>query len=167
MSATDTPIEKFPPVAVPVPATAEVQVLFVYSLTVDPASAEPLIAGELLFAGPAGVLERPVGAAGAVESSTYVAEDDEQADVLPDASLALAKNVVDVSSATETAMPGEANVAALPEPAMADVQVLFVYSLTVEPASADPMIFGELLLAGEAGDVDVTFGALGAVESST
>jgi hypothetical protein len=68
---------------------------------------------------------------------------------------------------TETARPGEANAAAVPVAATALVQVAFVYSLTVEPASASPMIFGALLLAGETGLVAVKVGAAGAIESST
>ena len=72
-----------------------------------------------------------------------------------------------VSSATETVRPGEAKAAAVPLPASALVQAEFVYSLTVEPASALPMIFGALLFAGEAGLVELTVGAAGAFESST
>jgi hypothetical protein len=37
--------------------------------------------------------------------------------------------------------------------------------LTVDPASAVPITLGELKLAGEAGNVDVTTGASGASES--
>ena len=62
---------------------------------------------------------------------------------------------------------GEANAAALPVAATALVQVEFVYSFTVEPASAWPTIFGELLFAGEAGLVAVSAGCAGGVESST
>ena len=39
--------------------------------------------------------------------------------------------------------------------------------LTVEPASAVPISFGEFDLAGEFGDVAVMLGAFGEVESST
>ena len=39
--------------------------------------------------------------------------------------------------------------------------------MTVEPNSAVPRIFGELLLAGEDGEVESELGALGALESST
>ena len=70
-------------------------------------------------------------------------------------------------SVTETVSPGEANAAAVPVTATALVHVEFVYSFTVEPASALPMIFGALLFAGEAGLVELTVGATGAVESST
>jgi hypothetical protein len=56
--------------ALPEAATEPEQSLVVYSLTVEPASAVPEIAGELSFAGPAGVEARLLGSAGAVESST-------------------------------------------------------------------------------------------------
>jgi hypothetical protein len=39
--------------------------------------------------------------------------------------------------------------------------------LTVEPASAVPLTFGELLFAGEAGETESEEGVAGAVESST
>jgi hypothetical protein len=39
-------------------------------LTVEPASAVPVTFGLLSFAGEAGVVARPLGAAGALESST-------------------------------------------------------------------------------------------------
>ena len=70
-------------------------------------------------------------------------------------------------SATETVRPGEAKAAAVPLPATALVQLAFVYRVTVEPPSALPMIFGELLFAGEAGLVELTVGGAGGVESST
>ena len=72
-----------------------------------------------------------------------------------------------MSSATETVKPGEAKAAAVPVAATELVHAEFVYSFTVEPASALPMIFGELLFAGEAGLVELTVGAAGASESST
>ena len=56
--------------AVPVAATALVQVELVYSFTVEPPSAPPMTLGELLFAGDAGLVLVTVGAAGAAESST-------------------------------------------------------------------------------------------------
>ena len=87
----------------------------------EPASAVPLIAGELLFAGPAGVAASDVGSAGAVESSTYVTEEVEQPETLPAASVAVALKVVDVSSETETVRPGEEKVAAVPVAAGAPV----------------------------------------------
>jgi hypothetical protein len=67
----------------------------------------------LSFAGEAGVVPRPPGAFGLVESSTYVAEELEQPDTLPALSVEVALNVVVESSATPTAIP-VANVA--PEP---------------------------------------------------
>src|SRR5215471_8945941 len=62
-------------------------------------------------------------------------------------------------------MPGEANWAALPVATGEPVQLEFVYSLTVEPASADPSTLGELLLAGDDGVVPVSVGAGGGVVS--
>jgi hypothetical protein len=89
-------------------------------LTVDPASAVPEIAGELLLAGPAGVAVRPEGFAGAVESSTYVTPA-EQPLTLPAASVAVALNVVDESSETAAVIP-VANAAAVPVAVGAPVQ---------------------------------------------
>jgi hypothetical protein len=89
-------------------------------LTVDPASAVPLIAGELSLAGPAGVAASEDGSAGAVESSTYVTDELEQADALPAGSVAVALKVVDESSATTTMIP-VANTAAVPVAAGAPV----------------------------------------------
>ena len=66
-------------------------------MIVAPASAAPVIFGALLLAGEAGDGSRPLGALGGVESSTY-ATPDEQADVLPAASVAVTWNVVDESS---------------------------------------------------------------------
>jgi len=91
----------------------------------------------------------------------------EQAETLPAASVAVARKLVLVLSATDTLSPGDANVAAPPVAATALVQVEFVYRVTVEPTSALPMTLGELLFAGEAGLVELTVGAAGAVESST
>ena len=70
LSATATlrPEAKAP--AVPLAATALVQVALVYSLTVEPASAVPLTLGALLLAGEAGETASEPGALGAVESST-------------------------------------------------------------------------------------------------
>ncbi len=90
----------------------------------------------------------------------------EQAEMFPAGSVAVAKKVVVELSATVTARPGEEKVAAEPVAATAEVQVEFVKSLTVEPASAVPSIKGVLLFAGEAGFVDVNVGPAGAVESS-
>jgi hypothetical protein len=82
-------------------------------LTVDPDSAAPLIFGLLSFAGDAGVDERPLGAAGAVESSTYVTPA-EQVDALPATSVAVAYQVELVSSVTARVRPGDENAAAEP-----------------------------------------------------
>jgi hypothetical protein len=76
----------------------------------------------LSFAGPAGVDAREVGSAGAVESSTYVTEELEQPETLPAASVAVALNVVEESSATAIVIP-VANAAAEPVAAGAPVQV--------------------------------------------
>ena len=70
-------------------------------------------------------------------------------------------------SATATARPGDENAAAVPLAATALVHDEFVYSLTVEPASAVPLIEGLLLFAGDAGETESEDGATGAVESST
>ena len=83
-------------------------------MTVEPASAVPLIAGLLLFAGETGFEASDVGSTGAVESSTYVTEEVEQPETLPAASVAVALNVVDVSSETATVIPGDAKAAAVP-----------------------------------------------------
>ena len=74
----------------------------------------PVIAGELLFAGDAGDEPSDEGSAGAVESSTYDAELVEQLLTFPAASVAVALNVVVVSSETATVIPGEAKAAAEP-----------------------------------------------------
>ena len=63
------------------------------------------------------MLEEKVGAEGAVESSTYVRVLTEQADVLPTPSVAVARKVVVEFAGTVTAIPDEANWAALPVPA--------------------------------------------------
>ena len=58
-------------------------------MTVEPASALPLIAGELLFAGEDGDIASEEGAAGAEESSTYVTPL-EHGETFPAASVAVA-----------------------------------------------------------------------------
>jgi hypothetical protein len=80
-----------------------------------------VIAGLLLFAGDTGLEARDEGRAGAVESSTYVTELDEQPETLPAASVAVALNVVDESSETATVIP-VANAAAVPVAAGPPVQ---------------------------------------------
>ena len=69
-------------------------------MTVEPPSAAPLTAGEFSFAGESGSVSVRTGSSGAAESSTYVTELEEQLEVLPAASVAVAWNVVVESSAT-------------------------------------------------------------------
>ena len=86
---------------------------------------------------------------------------------MPAASVAVALNVVELLSATETVKPGEANAAALPFATGVPEQSLVVYSFTVEPDSAVPVMLGLLLFAGDAGVEARPVGAAGTVESST
>jgi hypothetical protein len=123
-SGTATVIPVANAAAVPDAFGAPEQSPVVKRSTVEPASAEPLIAGELSFAGPAGVDTSEDGAAGAVESSTYVTPE-EQPLTLPAASVAVALKVVDESSATATATP-VAKAAALPVAAGTPVQAAVV-----------------------------------------
>ena len=95
-------------------------------MTVEPASALPEIFGLLSMAGPGGVEASEAGRAGAVESSTYVTEALEQPETLPDASVAVALKVVEVSSETATVRPGAEKLAALPEAATDPEQSLVV-----------------------------------------
>ena len=134
-------------------------------MTVEPASATPEILGELSFAGETGVEPSEAGSAGAVESSTYVTPA-EQPETLPAASVAVALKVVVESSDTATVRPGLEKAAAVPLAATEPEQSLVVYSLTVEPPSAVPLIFGELSLAAETGADASEEGATGALESS-
>ncbi len=90
--------------------------------TVEPASAVPEISGLLSFAGETGVEARALGSAGAVESSTYVTEELEQALTFPAASVAVALKVVELSSETVTVRPGLENAAAVPVAAAPPVQ---------------------------------------------
>ena len=84
-------------------------------MTVEPASAVPLIRGSLLFAGEAGVVPSADGATGAAESSTYEI-DEEQADWLPAASVAVAVyEVVELSATSAGLSPGLLKAAAVPE----------------------------------------------------
>jgi hypothetical protein len=46
------------------------------------------------------------------------------------------------------------------------LQVPFFHRLTVEPASAEPMIFGVVFELGDAGLLDVMLGGLGGVLST-
>jgi hypothetical protein len=66
------------------------------------------------------------GAAGAVESSTYVTELAEQPETFPAASVAVALKVVVESSATATVSPGVEKAAAVPEAAAEPEQSLVV-----------------------------------------
>jgi hypothetical protein len=111
----------------------------------------PEILGVLSLAGETGMDASEEGAAGALESSRY-ATPPEQLPVLPAASVAVALKVVVESSVTATVRPGLEKAADVPVAIGAPEQSIVVYSLTVEPASAVPVIFGELLLAGETGD---------------
>jgi multisubunit Na+/H+ antiporter MnhC subunit len=86
--------------------------------------------------------------------------------VLLAASVAVALNVVELLSATDTDRP-EAKLVALPLVTGLPEQSLVVYSFTVEPASAVPVFIGLLLVAGEAGTEPNALGAVGTVESST
>jgi multisubunit Na+/H+ antiporter MnhC subunit len=165
LSATDTDRPEAKLAALPLVTGAPEQSLLVYSLTVEPASAVPVMLGLLLFAGDAGVEPNPLGAVGSVESSTYVYPI-EQAEVLFAASVAVALNVVELSPATDTDRPA-AKLAAEPLATGAPEQSLVVYSFTVEPASAVPVINGLLLFAGDAGAEPNPLGGVGTVESST
>jgi hypothetical protein len=120
----------------------------------------------LSFAGEAGEVASPLGAAGAVESSTYVYAA-EHADGLPAASVAVAVKAVDESAATVTANPGVEKLPAPPVATGAPVQSPDVYRRTVDPASAEPVSSGSVSFAGEPGDESSALGAAGAVESST
>jgi hypothetical protein len=86
---------------------------------------------------------------------------------LPAASVAVALNVVDESSATARVKPGVAKVAAEPLSTGAPEQSEVVYSFTVEAASAEPVISGLFSFAGDPGEELSALGAAGAVESST
>jgi hypothetical protein len=119
----------------------------------------------LSFAGESGSVSVKVGVAGAIESSTYVTDVDEQADRLPAASVALARRVVVVLSATVAVSPAPANVAALPPATGVPLQSAVGKMATVVPAGAVPLTSGALSLAGESGSVSVTLGAAGGVSS--
>jgi hypothetical protein len=83
-------------------------------LTLEPASAVPETLGESSLAGEAGVESSEEGAAGALESSTYVTELAEQFETFPATSVDVALKVVELSSETATVIPGLANAAAVP-----------------------------------------------------
>ena len=77
----------------------------------------------------------------------------------------VARKRVRESSETDTLMPA-ASSAAVPVASGSPEQSLVMNRRTVEPASAEPKIFGELSLAGEAGTVAVSSGASGAAVST-
>jgi hypothetical protein len=81
--------------------------------------------------------------------------------------VAVALNVVVDPVATVTRIPAEPNVEAVPEPATVPVQPAVVYSRTVEPVSAVPLIVGVLLELGEVGVVPERVTAPGALLSLT
>ena len=83
--------------------------------------------------------------------------------MLPAASVAVALNVVDAFTGTETPKPGVPNVAAVPLARDAPEQSEVVYSRTVEPASALPKMLGLALLDGDAGVEVKPVGAAGAL----
>jgi hypothetical protein len=149
--------------AVPLPIEVPEQVSLLYSVIVADGSLVPWKLGVKLRDGEGGTVLVNAGAAGAVESSTYV-NAAEHGDVLPAVSRAVAVNDVVVSSATGTAIPGLESVA--DEPVAADpVQFASVKIVTVVPASALPTITGLLLFAGEFGVTDVSDGAAGPIVS--
>src|SRR5688500_20268661 len=94
-------------------------------------------------------------------------DDNEQDDVLAAASVAVPQKVVVLSSGTTTLRPGEAKAEAEPVAATGEVQVLFVYRRTVEPASALPRTSGLLSFAGDDGLVEVKVGEAGGVVPAT
>ncbi len=134
--------------------------------TVDPGSTVPLKAGVLSLAPEAGWIPVSTGVVGGALSSTYVMLVEEQLDVLPAASVAVARKVVDESSVTETVALKELPLAAA-VPTTALVQVGLVKRRTVVPASVVPRTLGWLLLAGDNGCVPSRRGTDGAVLSST
>src|SRR5918912_1005621 len=68
---------------------------------------------------------------------------------------------VEVFAGTVTAIPGEANEAAVPLAAAVPEQSAVVNRRTVDPASAEPSTFGDVPFAGDAGLVAETVGAAG------
>ena len=138
------------------------------SFTLEPDSAVPLILGESSADPEPGSESFTVGGTGALESSTYVADDDEHGDSLPASSVAVALSVVVVSLSTATGIPGDAKSAAEPLAAGSPEQSLVSNRFTVDPDWAEPFTFGALSLDPDAGTVAAsTVGAVGGVESST
>ncbi len=89
----------------------------------------------------------------------------EQADALPAASVAFALNVVVLPATTGAGIPAAPKAAAVPVAAGAPEQSAVLNSVTVEPASAVPLIAGVVLGEPEAGLTPVTVGKPGAAES--
>ena len=81
----------------------------------------PSSSGLVSLAGEGGEESSMLGVEGGVESSVYV-NPDEHAEVFPAASVAVAVNVVELSSLTLTVSPGELKAAALPVAAGLPVQ---------------------------------------------
>ena len=90
----------------------------------------------------------------------------EQGETLPARSVAVAWKVVVVPAATVTGRPGDAKSLAVPCPAGALAHAASAYNLTIEFASALPVIRGFVSLAGEAGTVAVNAGGAGGEASS-
>src|SRR4051794_14062489 len=105
------------------------------------------------------------GAAGGAESSTNVSGS-EHADVLPTASVAVARRTVVALAGTPIASPPAPNAAAGPSAAGAPAQAP-ENTRTMEPGSAAPVTRTAAARAGEPGIVPVSAGGAGAVESST
>src|SRR5262245_17119792 len=99
--------------AEPWAATAPEQSLDAYSLTVEPASEVPFSSGLLSLAGESGSESVIEGTSGAAEFSSY-SNGDEQSEVLPAESVAVAVKVAVMSSSTVAVSPGEAKSAAEP-----------------------------------------------------
>ncbi len=113
LSATEILTEKFPDEFAEPDASSVVHAASVYSRTVLEASAVPITNGALLFLGPAGLEVERVGATGAVESSTYVTETEEHAEVV-EPSVAWAQNVVLESLETASAIENAPKLLATP-----------------------------------------------------
>ena len=64
-------------------------------------------------------------------------------------------------SATDTCTPGEAKLAAVPVATGEPEHEGLVYTLTVEPAAADPFTRGAFSFAGESGSVSLSVGGAG------
>jgi hypothetical protein len=166
--STATSMDSGSPVAVPLAVGSPEQSLVVNSSTVEPASAVTLTAGELSLAGDTGVVDVSVGVAGGVESSTYVKRGTEHGVVFCAASEAVARKLVDESSATVTSTENVPSVRlAVSVPAGASEHSASVYSRTTAPGSVVPLIEGVVSFAGDPGLLPVIVSDEGSVESST